>query len=143
MTTERMRLLDSIGFRWPEPRGQALWDRRFNELVEYKNEVWIQQHQQLPYSPIYSKYFFIHFAFRQNLMRSTVCLCFCTFTRLDTVISRQSRERKRILVRSSIYYFGAFVYLSWCKDADTHAFDIIIIYSSHTHTHTVSLALAW
>ncbi|KAL7429044.1 hypothetical protein ACHAXH_003806 [Discostella pseudostelligera] len=35
MTPERVRLLTKIGFKWPEPRVQ-IWDKHFNELVEYK-----------------------------------------------------------------------------------------------------------
>jgi hypothetical protein len=39
MTDERRRLLESIGFKWAEQKGQASWERRFNELVAYKNMV--------------------------------------------------------------------------------------------------------
>ena len=44
MTEERRRLLESIGFKWAELKGQASWERRFNELVAYKNEVFIAQY---------------------------------------------------------------------------------------------------
>lgn len=39
MTQERKQLLESIGFKWAEPKGKASWNKRYNELVAYKNEV--------------------------------------------------------------------------------------------------------
>ena len=39
MTRERQLLLESIGFKWAEQKGQVAWDKRFNELVEFKREV--------------------------------------------------------------------------------------------------------
>jgi len=39
MTQERISQLNSIGFRWAEPKGRELWNMRFNELKEYKEKV--------------------------------------------------------------------------------------------------------
>ena len=39
MTGERRRLLESIDFKWAEPKGQASWEKRFKELVAFKSEV--------------------------------------------------------------------------------------------------------
>ena len=39
MTTERIRLLEAVGFKWAEPKGQAAWDKRYNELVQFKHKV--------------------------------------------------------------------------------------------------------
>ena len=41
MTRERQRLLEGIGMKWAEPKGQAAWDKRYKELVEFKKEVLI------------------------------------------------------------------------------------------------------
>ena len=143
MTAERMRLLDSIGFRWPEPRGEALWNRRWMKANHHK---WLQNgcgyltlsdldgrnqegrhcgidtlvslwstrtwygHNNIiicncPIHQSTRHHYFIHFVFcPKPLMRSTGCLCSRAFTRLGTAISRPSRERKKILVHSSIIY---------------------------------------
>jgi hypothetical protein len=39
MNEERRRNLESIGFKWAELKGQASWEKRFSELLAYKNEV--------------------------------------------------------------------------------------------------------
>ena len=39
MTNYRIDQLNSIDFRWAEPKGQKLWDKRFNELKQYKEKV--------------------------------------------------------------------------------------------------------
>ena len=39
MTQEKIRLLDSIGFRWAAPRGQTVWNKRFRELSAFKEKV--------------------------------------------------------------------------------------------------------
>ncbi len=38
LTAERVQLLESIGFKWAEPRDET-WDNHFNALVAYKEEV--------------------------------------------------------------------------------------------------------
>ncbi|CAJ1965209.1 unnamed protein product [Cylindrotheca closterium] len=37
MTRRRMDLLENIGFEWAKPKGQAAWDEKFRELLEYKS----------------------------------------------------------------------------------------------------------
>ena len=39
MTDYRIDQLNDIDFRWAEPKGQKLWDKRYNELKEYKEKV--------------------------------------------------------------------------------------------------------
>jgi hypothetical protein len=39
MTNYRIDQLNGIDFRWAEPKGQKLWDKRYNELKEYKEKV--------------------------------------------------------------------------------------------------------
>ncbi|KAL7538351.1 hypothetical protein ACHAXR_011290 [Thalassiosira sp. AJA248-18] len=39
MSLERKDLLESVGFKWAEPKGQAAWEKRFKELVEFKRQV--------------------------------------------------------------------------------------------------------
>ena len=39
LTLNRQRQLESIGFRWAEPKGQAAWEKRFNELVAFQAKV--------------------------------------------------------------------------------------------------------
>lgn len=39
MTDLRVRLLESIGFPWGKNKGEASWNERFNELVNYKKQV--------------------------------------------------------------------------------------------------------
>jgi hypothetical protein len=39
MTQERISQLNLIDFRWAQPKGQKLWEARFNELKEYKEKV--------------------------------------------------------------------------------------------------------
>lgn len=39
LTRERKRHLESICFRWAEPKGQEAWEKRYHELVEYKVKV--------------------------------------------------------------------------------------------------------
>lgn len=39
LTRERQRQLESIGFKWAVPKGQAAWEKRFNELVAFKAKV--------------------------------------------------------------------------------------------------------
>lgn len=39
LTLNRQRQLESIGFRWAEPKGQAAWEKRFNELVAFQANV--------------------------------------------------------------------------------------------------------
>ena len=41
LTRERKRHLESIGFRWAEPKGQEAWEKRYRELVEFKAKVCI------------------------------------------------------------------------------------------------------
>mmetsp|Transcript_20450 Transcript_20450/g.33401 ORF Transcript_20450/g.33401 Transcript_20450/m.33401 type:complete len:455 (+) Transcript_20450:134-1498(+) len=36
MTLEQCKLLESIGFKWAKPKGQAAWNKRFDELKEYQ-----------------------------------------------------------------------------------------------------------
>lgn len=38
MTEHRIDLLKRINFEWAKPKGQAAWDEKFQELVEYKRE---------------------------------------------------------------------------------------------------------
>ena len=40
LTRERKRHLESIGFRWAEPKGQEAWEKRYRELVEFKAKVY-------------------------------------------------------------------------------------------------------
>jgi hypothetical protein len=35
----KIRALESIGFEWAQPKGEAAWMRRYQELVEYKNQT--------------------------------------------------------------------------------------------------------
>jgi hypothetical protein len=39
MTNYRIDQLNGIDFRWAEPKGQKLWEKRYNELKEYKEKV--------------------------------------------------------------------------------------------------------
>jgi hypothetical protein len=39
MTYYRIDQLNGIDFRWAEPKGQKLWEKRYNELKEYKEKV--------------------------------------------------------------------------------------------------------
>ena len=39
LTRERKRHLESIGFRWAEPKGQEAWEKRYHELVAFKAKV--------------------------------------------------------------------------------------------------------
>ena len=39
LTCEWKRHLESIGFRWAEPKGQEAWEKRYRELVEFKAKV--------------------------------------------------------------------------------------------------------
>lgn len=39
LTLNRQHQLESIGFRWAEPKGQAAWEKRFNELVAFQARV--------------------------------------------------------------------------------------------------------
>jgi len=38
MTSHKIVALESIGFRWAKPKGQASWDERFEELCQYHEE---------------------------------------------------------------------------------------------------------
>jgi hypothetical protein len=38
MTNEKISALNSIGFQWAKRKGQAAWDEKFQELVQYKAE---------------------------------------------------------------------------------------------------------
>jgi hypothetical protein len=40
MTPERIQLLEGIDFKWGEVKGQAAWEKRYSELVAFKNKVW-------------------------------------------------------------------------------------------------------
>lgn len=37
MTEERLNALQSIGFTWAKRKGQATWDAKFSQLLEYKS----------------------------------------------------------------------------------------------------------
>ena len=39
MNREKCERLKSIGFKWATPKGQAAWNKRFEELKEYKQKV--------------------------------------------------------------------------------------------------------
>ena len=39
LTRERKRHLESISFRWAEPKGQEAWEKRYYELVAFKAKV--------------------------------------------------------------------------------------------------------
>ena len=49
LTLTRQHQLESIGFRWAEPKGQAAWEKRFNELVAFEAKV----------STLWRLYFFV------------------------------------------------------------------------------------
>jgi hypothetical protein len=34
----KIQALESIGFEWAQPKGEAAWMRRYHELVEYKQK---------------------------------------------------------------------------------------------------------
>lgn len=36
MTRRRTDLLEKVGFEWAKPKGQAAWDQKFQELLDYK-----------------------------------------------------------------------------------------------------------
>ncbi|KAL7491007.1 hypothetical protein ACHAWT_000516 [Skeletonema menzelii] len=36
MTDERLERLESIGFRWAKRKGQVGWDKKYEELIQYK-----------------------------------------------------------------------------------------------------------
>jgi hypothetical protein len=39
MTEEKIRSLESIGFKWARLTGEELWNQRYSDLVAFKNEV--------------------------------------------------------------------------------------------------------
>ena len=139
MTPERMRLLDSIGFRWPEPRGEALWNRHFSELVEYKNMVRSQQqHLQLPHAPIYSTLLHPFCILSKTSHAFYGVFMLLVLSPDGTLQFPDQAERERE------YWCGSSLRLviSFCNDADTHAFEIIIN-SSISCSLSISLALSW
>jgi hypothetical protein len=38
MTPSKLRALEEVGFAWAKRKGQPSWDRRYSELVQYRNE---------------------------------------------------------------------------------------------------------
>ena len=92
MTEERLQLLNSIGFKWSEPRGQALWNKRFSELVEYKDKVCSHHHLLLPIVYPLDILSFVNF---------TLSAFVLVLYRRDIAIT--PRSRLMVLVRSSIF----------------------------------------
>ena len=39
MTEEKIRSLESIGFKWARLTGEELWNQRYSDLVAFKKEV--------------------------------------------------------------------------------------------------------
>jgi Helicase associated domain len=38
MTPSKLRALEEVGFTWAKRKGQPSWDKRFRELLQYKDE---------------------------------------------------------------------------------------------------------
>ena len=80
LTRERKRHLESICFRWAEPKGQEAWEKRYHELVAFKAKVC--------FSVVYL--FIIH----TYMMHAQLFAC---STRLGTVTFRLKVRRTRRL----------------------------------------------
>jgi hypothetical protein len=93
MTPERVRLLTKIGFKWPEPRVQ-IWDKHFNELVEYKRTV----RTAFIDSALFFDSTVIHH--RGNILILILLHFVLLHYRRDIAISPPSRKRRNIRVRS-------------------------------------------